>query len=140
MVGLLDIAQASEEVSVAGQTVAIYAVNARGIAILLKRFPELRMILTGKEVDQVQLIEMFPDAIAAIVAAGLGEPGNKELEARVEKLGVGEQTAIIAAIWRQTFPNGLDPFMEELERMGLLGIGGVSGKVRASKLPQPSKD
>lgn len=139
MVGLLDIAPASEEVEVAGQKISVFAINARGIAQLLKKFPELRMMLTGKEVADENLVEMFPNAISAIIAAGLGEAGNAEVEQRADQLGLTDQAAIIAAIWRQTFPKGLDPFVKELERMGLLGDGGVFGKTPVSKSQQPLK-
>lgn len=138
MVGLLDIAPASTEVAIAGQNVAVFAINARGIALLLKRFPELRMILTGKDIDQSKLVELFPDALEAIIAAGLGAPGDLALEERADKLGIGDQAALIAAIWKQTFPNGVGPFMEELERMGVLNAG-VFGKTPDSKSQQRSK-
>ena len=50
MVGLVDIAPAVECVDVQGTPVSVHGVSAKGLAGLLARYPELRMLMTGKEV------------------------------------------------------------------------------------------
>ena len=51
MVGLIDIAPKIETVDVQGASVAVHGVSAKGVAHLLGRFPELRMLMTGQEVE-----------------------------------------------------------------------------------------
>ena len=77
MVGLIDIAPSVETVDVQGTSVAVHGVSAKGVAHLLGRFPELRKLMTGQEVEAEQLMAMGGDAVAAIIAAGCGYPGDE---------------------------------------------------------------
>ena len=70
MVGLVDIAPITSSVTIRGQDIMITGVSARGIALLLARFPELRAVMTGREVAQDVLWRLGGDVIAAIIAAG----------------------------------------------------------------------
>jgi hypothetical protein len=45
--GLLDVSLASEEVA----GVTVYGVSAQGVSYLLARFPEIRMLFTGRELN-----------------------------------------------------------------------------------------
>ncbi len=56
MVGLIDIAPNTESVDVQGASVAVHGVSAKGVAHLLGRFPELRKLMTGQEVETEQLM------------------------------------------------------------------------------------
>ena len=80
MVGLVDIAPVTSTVSIRGQDIIITGVSARGIALLLARFPELRAVMTGREVALDALLRLGGDVIAAIIAAGTGAPGNAQAE------------------------------------------------------------
>jgi hypothetical protein len=80
MVGLIDIAPTVETVDVQGAPVAVHGVSAKGIAHLLGRFPELRKLMTGQEVETEQLMAVGADAVAAIIAAGCGYPGDESAE------------------------------------------------------------
>ena len=55
--------------------------SVKGLAHLLVRFPELRMLMTGGEIQAEQLMEIGGDAVAAIIAAGCGCPGDEAAEA-----------------------------------------------------------
>ena len=120
MAGLVDIAAVTEKVTVAGTEIEVPGVSAAGIAILLTRFPELRKTFSGIEVSTKELLKVGPEALAAILAAGTGAPGDEAAEAVAAKLSVGRQTKILAAILRVTLPDGIDPFVEELDGLGLL--------------------
>ena len=74
MIGLIDIAPKIETVEVQGTSVGVHGVSAKGLAHLLGRFPELRMLMTGQEVEAPALMTMGGDAVAAIIAAGCGIP------------------------------------------------------------------
>lgn len=138
MVGLLDIALASEVVEVSGQKVTVFAINARGIVTLLARFPQLRMMMTGKEVSPEEWVKVAPDGVSAIIAAGIGMAGDPEQEARADKLPLEDQLSLIGAIWTLTLPKGVGPFVEQLERMGLIA-GGAFGKMPDTTSQQPLK-
>ena len=76
MVGLIDIAPSVETVDVQGTSVTVHGVSAKGVAHLLGGFPELRKLMTGQEVEAEQLMAIGGDAVAAIIAAGCGYPGD----------------------------------------------------------------
>ena len=69
-----------------GTSVAVHGISAKGVAHLLGRFPELRMLMTGQDVEADQLMAMGGDAVAAIIAAGCGYPGDEKAEAVAGKL------------------------------------------------------
>ena len=136
MAGLVDIAAVIETVTVAGTPVEVPGISAAGVATLLARFPELRKLMSGIEVSPEDLLKMGPAALAAVLAAGTGEPGNEKAEATAARLTLGDQADLLAAILRVTLPGGLDPFVEKLAGLGLLMESGAvkpSGKAPASK-------
>ncbi len=120
MAGLIDIAAVTEKVTVAGTEIEVPGISAAGVASLLVRFPELRKAMSGLEVSTKELLKMGPAALAAILAAGTGAPGDEAAEAAAAKLPVGPQTDLLAAILRVTLPGGLGPFVEKLDGLGLL--------------------
>lgn len=133
MASLLDIADVGETVTVRGQAILVSGVSAHGIAVLLSRFPVLREALAGREVSAERLVEVGPDAVAAIIAAGTGAPGNERAEAVAASLPVGDQIDLVEAILRVTLPRGVGPLVERVAAMaGALG-GAASAKDQASK-------
>ena len=112
MVGLVDIAPAVETVPVGDLEVAVYGVSVHGIADLLRRFPELRKLFMGKLDKAEHLIDLGPDIVVAIIAAGTGAPGDKPAEDVARRLGIEAQIAFLDAILRLTMPGGLGPFVE----------------------------
>ena len=124
-VGLLDIAPATDTVQLRGQPVAVYGVSAKGLAYLMSRFPELRMLMTGKEVDEASLMNVGGECVAAIIAAGCGLPGNTDAEASAATLPLEDQADVLAKILKLTMPNGAVPFAEKLA--GLTSFLGVEG-------------
>ena len=141
MVGLLDIAPAAETVTVGGQPVAVHGVSARGIAVLLGRFPELRALIAQRQQDVSadRLMVLVPDAIAAIIAAGTGLPGDAAMEAAADRLPVEEQLDLLDAILRLTLPSGIGPFVERLAGLGSrLGVASPAPAIPATTSPAPS--
>ncbi|MDE2284712.1 MAG: hypothetical protein KGK33_08880 [Hyphomicrobiales bacterium] len=146
MVGLIDIAPRTETVDVHGACVAVHGISAKGVAHLLGRFPELRKLMSGQDVDAAELMAMGGDAVAAIIAAGCGYPGDEKAEAVAGKLAIDAQADLLAVIVRLTLPAGLGPFVEKLTALGgildtrsELGAGAApSGTARASRSPKPS--
>jgi len=140
MRGLLDIAPRVSAVPVAGGEVDVCGVSVRGIAHLLAKFPALQSLLSGRQVDAEKLIAVAPDAIAAIIAAGCGQPGDAEAEAVADRLPIEDQAALISAILKLTMPKGVGPFVEMLNGLGgILNLGGAGPEAQATKSPKPSK-
>lgn len=125
MVGLVDIVPKSETVMVGDTAVAVSGISARGVAYLLSKFPDLRKLMSGQPVgDDIAdaVMRVAPDAIAAIIAAGIGKPGDAEQEAAADQLTLEPQADLLAAILRLTLPRGIGPFAEKLAAlMGSVG-------------------
>ena len=139
MVGLVDNAPVTSTVSIRGQDITITGVSARGIASLLARFPELRALMTGREVGLDALLRLGGDVIAAIIAAGTGAPADVDAEKAADNLTLEEQADLLGAIVELTMPRGLGPLVEKLSRLGFLAGGGASA-MQAATLPLPSKN
>jgi hypothetical protein len=142
MASLLDIAPLTETVSVRGQKVEVFGVSARGVALLLARFPDLRLMMTGRSVDTDRLMALGGEAVAAIIAAGCGSPGDEAAEAVAERLSIEDQAELLSSVLRLTLPNGIGPFVEKLTALGAVmnGEGARSPKAQASKSPSRSKN
>jgi hypothetical protein len=136
MVGLVDIAPAVE-------TVDVHGISAKGLAFLLSRYPELRMLMSGQEVQSDRLMAMGGDAVAAVIAAGCGYPGDEAAETAAGKLSLDAQADFLAAILRLTLPKGVGPLVEKLTALGSIlgtdaataaqatGSGGAAGAQHA---------
>jgi len=140
MTGLADIAAVTETVTVGKAKVEVFGVSARGIALLLVRFPDLRKMFSGVEVAPENLMVLGGDVVAAIIAAGTGSPGSLEAEALADRLPVGVQVDLLSVIIRLTMPSGFGPFVEQINALsGILNVAVPSATVRATKSPKPSK-
>lgn len=139
MVGLVDIAPAVERVSIRGQEVEVFGVSAAGVANLLARFPDLRRLFSGRDIEVDQLVAMGGELVCAIIAAGTGAPGDEATEAAAGRLSIDEQVDLLATILRVTLPKGVGPFMEKLLGLGSsLGDAGQAATARATTSPKRS--
>ncbi len=118
MVSLVDIAPATERVTVRGQEIEVSGVSAAGVAMLLARFPDLRKLFAGRDVGMEELMAVGGELVAAIIAAGTGSPGGPAAEAAAGRLGIDEQADLLSAILRVTLPKGVGPFVEKLLALG----------------------
>lgn len=136
MVGLLDIGPLTRTVTVRGKEVEVRGVNAEELFHLLDAFPELRKMFSGSGVapKPEQLIKQVPLAVAAVVAAATGTPGDEKAIAIARKLAVGEQAELITTIWDLTFPKGVQSFIAALEELGQ-----VTGSGWAQAMPSPGQ-
>jgi len=119
MVGLLDIAPSFLTV----QGVTVSGISARGVVALLQDFPALKEVLAGREakgLNGATVLELAPDAAAAIIAAGTGNPGNDEHKKAADLLPLGTQVEFLDAIVTLTFPTGVGPFVATLEKLGVI--------------------
>jgi hypothetical protein len=136
MPSLVDLGTLTEPVTIRGQKLEVQGISARSLLLLLQRFPELRMMMAGraKDLEPDQMLNMMPQAVTVVIACGLGKPGDKEEEAAAEQLAVGEQLLLFRAIWRISFPEGLQSFMEALEALAVDVAG--SGNLGQGQVPK----
>ncbi len=116
MVSLLDIAPVVDTAEVNGEQVTITGISVEGIASLLRRYPILYDVLS-KGISVENLMTAGPDVVAAIIAAGNGNPGNERVEQVAKLLNLQAQIDLLAAILRRTMPKGIGPFLESLNRL-----------------------
>ena len=141
MSGLLSIAPLTETVTVRGTAISVPGVSLRGVAALLVRFPELRMLVTGNA-DKINTDDLFakaPEAVAAVIAAGTGNPGDADHEAVADSLPIEAQADLITAILRVTLPNGLGALVEKLSAMGALISQDGPATAPVTNSPKPPK-
>jgi hypothetical protein len=145
MVGLLDIAPLTKTVTVNGTAIEVTGVSVTGVATLMRDYPVLAKMLTGTTVAPTDLISIAPDAIAAVLAAGTGTPGNKKAEEIAARLPLEAQVDLLEAIIALTMPGGFGPFVERLT--GLFSMGELpslsaspasTGKDQDTSSPEPS--
>ena len=137
MVGLLDIAPLTQIVTVRDHPIEVTGVSAKGVAQLLLRFPELRALISGRDVGLDQLLALGGDIVAAVIAAGCGQAGDEQAEAAAGRLGLDDQAELLAAIMALTMPQGIGPFVDKLARMGLKPVAGGGSGMPEPSLPKP---
>ena len=78
------------------------------------------------------------DAVAAIIAAGCGYPGDEKAEVVAGQLSLDAQADLLASILRLTLPKGIGPFVEKLTALGGILDVAPSAMAQASNSPPPS--
>lgn len=117
MVGLLDLAPSTRKV----HGVRVSGISAQGLVSIISRFPELEALLGGMSAAGIKardLLSLAPAAIKAIIAAGIGYPGDEHQEAAAATLSIELQADFLEAIIAVTLPSGFGPFVERLTRLG----------------------
>jgi len=132
-VSLFDIAPAVSTVNINGVDVKVMGIGTRGVVELLQRFPLLASLMSGKP-DVELAYKMAPEAITAIIAAGMGHLGDKKVEAAADGLAFGPQMALLSAIVKLTMPMGFGPFVEQFGAM--VGVQGENQSL--PQAPSPS--
>lgn len=137
MASLLDIIPPAAEVAVGDKTIRVHGISAGGIASLLARFPKLREMFAGRDVDTGDLMSLGGEIVSAIIAAGCGLPGNTDAERVAALLPLGQQADILSAIIEQTMPGGADPLAAKLARLGrMLGFNAPASEPVSA--PEPT--
>jgi hypothetical protein len=130
MTSLLDLAPASQKV----QGVPVFGISIAGIATLMGRFPELRALLSGGSVDMSveDIIGKAPEAVAAVIAAGVGKPGDAQFEEHASTFPIEWQADFLEAIMKATMPSGFGPFVERLKALAGKVVQAVPSEVSAT--------
>jgi hypothetical protein len=137
MTSLLDIGPLTEQVSVGGKSVTVHGVTPEGFFYIIEKFPDLRNILGGGKLDPAALIVTAPAAVAFALAVATTDrslyslAGWREAIDEAAKVAVNlpahYQMELFQAALRLTFPDGIGPFMQAVERLAT-SINRVSGQ------------
>lgn len=112
---LADIGPIYEDVPLSDEkSLRVFGVSAKGLFAIFQRFPQVGEWFKGGKFDPKDLIAQVPDAIAGVIAAGCGFPGDGEMEKRAEMIAVDSQLDIVEAIFRLTFKSGFGPFVTRI--------------------------
>jgi hypothetical protein len=136
MVALADITGATREVELQGQKFPVPGISVRGMATLSIRFPIFADMLAGKGIElSAEQVLQIPDMCAAVIAAGMGYPGDEELERKIVNWNVSMQFACLNAIYDATLSEGIRPI--EALTGKLRAHSGSRGKAPGTSSPKP---
>jgi hypothetical protein len=144
MASLLDIGPLIRVIEIRGTKLQVRGISALGVVYLLNRFPVLRAAMTGhsmKDMTMEMLVALAPEAIASIIAVGLGYNGTSiEDQEKAEEVtggfSIDEQIYALTEILEVTLPRGIGPFVEMISKLAVKAEG--LGKEAATKLGVPS--
>jgi hypothetical protein len=151
MTSLIDIAKRRVSVNIQGLDIPVFGISAEGLVYLVERFPVFQALLFPQAAaqearvaaspvggqrkqpsraveasqpasDTLSLMQSFPKALPAILAAGTGHWGDADHEAAAATLGASDQLELLDKIMALTMPKGLADF---LERLTVLMAGSV---------------
>jgi hypothetical protein len=140
MTSLLDIAPSGRQITIRDKTLTIKGISAQGVVYLLNRFPLVRQIMTGHQIEGLS-VETFmvlaPDAVNAAIACGFGYVGtNLEEQEKAEEIAasfsIDEQVHALTEIMEVTLPRGIGPFVDMIN--GLTKKAEELGKAAAMRL------
>jgi hypothetical protein len=143
MVSLVDIGDHKDTVKLRGQDVEIRGVTAKDIVGIFYKFPEVRMVLTQTEPNSevwTTLIARAPDAVACLIAAACGAADDEKAITVAGGLAVGEQYDALQKIGVLTFPQGMQNFLDGVQKLLAKVDIVVPGWAPGTTLREPSKD
>lgn len=121
---LADLAGAREQVPVGEGTVEVRGISTKVALSILQKFPHLAKLANGFKI--ADLLSVAPDAVATIIAAGVGKFGDPEAEEQASDIPLEIQYDIVEAIGRLTFKSGFAPFMERVLRLARVAKSDLS--------------
>jgi len=119
MTSLLDIGPLTEEVEIRGTKITVQGLTAGHIFQLLSEFPDMRkMFETSTDASpQSVMLQLAPDLIARIISVATGSPGDSAVEAKAKTMGAADQLAILSAVQRLSFKDGIGPFIDQISSL-----------------------
>ncbi len=118
MSDFLSINPAPDTITINGKKIPVHGISMTGFGSLIPRFPNLMNDLTERvkkdgELSLVILMDVAGPAIGAILAAGLGYPGNEDAEQKAASLDISTQLKLLDKIVEKTMPDGIGPFVDQ---------------------------
>ena len=127
---------APETILINGKKIPVRGISMEGFGMLIPRFPNLlpefqARLERDKRITVQTIAEVAGSAMGAILAAGIGFPGNEEAEESLGQLAAPQQAKLLGKIVDLTMPDGLGPFVAEW--------GAVLEKVAKTPEPTPQR-
>jgi hypothetical protein len=140
LASLFDIAPATESVTISGHAIPVYGISASSILQILGRFPELVDAYREGETDILKmLLRHGGSALAALIAAACGEPGNPQAEKHAAMLPADAQLQIAASAVRLTMPEGATPFLQRVgDLLSTFGLSASEPQSNSISSPAPA--
>lgn len=133
MTSLLDIGPLTEEVELQGVKITVQGLTAGHIFQLFSKFPDMRKLIDNKQGNpQEVLLTLAPELIAKIIAMATGHPNDKAIEDKAMTMGAGDQVAILAAIQRLSFRDGIGPFVDRVSALMTSAATGLQPRSQTS--------
>lgn len=117
MTSLLDIGPLTKKVPIRGLEIEVTGITALSLFEILRDVPDLRRLVSGKEItagNAAAMLSAVPAALGGVIAAATGHLGDKDHIAAALGLSAGEQSSLIQAIVELTFPQGVKSFVDGL--------------------------
>lgn len=127
---LLDVLSdvAPKTVPFRGKEIPVYGVSVVGVAILMRRFKEVRAMLSGRDLDlsAETIFDLGPNVVRTVIALGFMKPdADGEIDAEtlaktehaVSAVPLHDQLDLLRAVVDATFPRGPKGFFDELGAM-----------------------
>jgi hypothetical protein len=118
MTSLLDIPSHSLSVTVGGAKLTVSPISIDTLVSLFSRFPDLGQMLQNRKFSVATLLTNSGPLVAAIIAAGVGHPGDAKHEEAASRLALDDQLTILDAVLKATIPSGIGAFIERLTTLG----------------------
>lgn len=128
MATLLDIAKVTKTIQLGGIEIPVSGLTGQQLADLILRFPDIGKLVFGGNMSTniIALVNLMPKACAAVIASGTGAHCTNDADAEEKgyeevalELPLGDQVSAIVKILELTFPQGVGPFVEQLQKLGL---------------------
>jgi hypothetical protein len=137
---LTDIGPVFEDISLGDdKSVRVKGISAKGIFYVFQAYPEVMQWFQGGQIDIKGLIAQAPDALASIIAAGCGQPNDRDAEEIASSLPAEVQLDILEAIGRLSFKSGFGPFVNRIVAMANVAQSLNYGRAPGTKSPQESQ-
>lgn len=133
MISLLDIPSHSLTVTVGGAKLTVSPISIETLVGLFARFPDLGKMLQDRKFSVATLLTNSGPLVAAIIAAGVGHPGDAKHEEAAARLALDDQLTILEAVLKATIPSGIGAFIERLTTLGAFLQEGAPSPVPAIK-------
>ncbi len=101
---------------------------------LFSRFPDLGQMMQDRKFSVATLLTNSGPLVAAIIAAGVGHPGDAKHEEAAARLALDDQLTILEAVLKATIPSGIGAFIERLTTLGAFLEKGTPSPVPAIKV------
>jgi hypothetical protein len=145
-VTLMDIADLTEEVEIRGRKVKVWPITAENLLYLMNKFEAVKMLMQGQlaEITTDKIMDTGTSVVSTIIAMATTERDEEswtswhldpKVVGKARKLGATEQLRLVNAIFRITFPDGLGPFVAQMQEMGIVAQRGTEGLAPASLAP-----